>query len=286
MRSRLLATVLATLTLVTMSANPARATATHQIQIDGSPLFSRNFVVHGLGTPWMDADQVQTVTLVENRRYQIRAGAAAASFSFWADAAGHVQYDGVAESFLDGAGTGLLTLVGVDTTIDARYLSGAGVLLAYVPANNADWLRHRTVRLLPSPSYRWQQSSGVIASVSAALLADGTWSYGSAFAGYMGGNGTSTLTFYGYPLLVDARASGGVGVTVQPVWGLAFSHTSVQSLVLLPAHPFQLQIRGGELTGATFALNDAGQVTFDPALPMTVDSFHGLTRLAVNGPLD
>ena len=265
-------------------STPAAATpVTHQIEIDGSPLFSRYFVVVGQG--WLDANQLQTVTLNENQAYQIRTGNGAAAFTFKVDENGLVQYEEPYEAFLDGDGTGRLTLVGVDAAIDSRYLSGLGVLIANVPADNADWLRNQTVRLLPAASYMFQQSGGVIARVSVSLSDTGLWSYASQFAGYMDGNGTNKLTFYGYPLIVDARAAGGTGVLVQPLKGVSFTYTAVQPLVVLPATPFWLQIRGGEVTSVGFALENNGDITFDPALPLTVNTFHGLTRLTVTGAL-
>jgi hypothetical protein len=284
MRTQLLTALAIAVGAVAAGAPPAAATQTHQIEIDGSALFSRHFVVSGV-TGWLAADQVQTVTVEEGRRYQIRAGAELADFTFSVDSAGRIGYESYAEPYLDGADTSRLTLVGVDTTIDARYLSGSGVLLAHVPPDNQDWLRYRTVRLLPSPVYTWQQGSGVVVNVRAALRRDGTWTYDEDYAGYMGGDGTRTLTFYGYPLLVDARAAGGTGVAVHNVWGLGFSPSGVQTAVLLPASTFVLQIRGGELSRGVFAMTDDGELTYDAALPFAVDRFDGMRRLTVTTPL-
>jgi len=283
MRKRLIAAAAAVLAALVVAPAPARAATTHDIQIDGSPLFTRDFAI--VGQSWLAVDQVQTVSLQEGLRYRLVTGTSVASFTFWTDTAGNVHYDPAAESYLDGQGTTRLTLAGVDTTIDARYLTGAGVLFAGGHQRNEDWIRYEKVRLLPGSTYRWQQSSGVIAAATAALDAQGRWTYGSQYAGYLGGNGTTTLTFLGYPLIVDARASGGTGLQVQPIWGNTFTSTSVQTLVLLPAKPFHLQVRGGVVSGVSFGLTDDGRITFDAGQPLAVDTFHGLTRLTVTRPI-
>lgn len=288
LRKRSLSILISTLVGLGVMASPAEAATPHEIEIDGSPLFSRFFVVLG-ATGWLPADSVQSVQLNEGRRYQIRTAALPADFTFWVDSAGRVDYDPHAESFLDGAGTSRLTMVGVDTTIDARYLSGSGVLISHAPPNNEDWLRHRTVRLLPGPVYTWQQGSGVVVNFRAALQRDGRWSYDEhydlASGGYVSGNGTSTLTFFGRTLLVDGRAAGGVGVLVHNVWGLPFSFSGVQTVVLLPASTFTLQVHGHELSRAVFTMHDSGDIAFDPSLPLTVDRFDGIRRLTVTNPL-
>ncbi|GAB3892538.1 hypothetical protein ACFQ1S_13905 [Kibdelosporangium lantanae] len=285
---RTIATVAATAALLGFAPGVVRAAPTHDVQIDGSALFSRMFVVLGV-TSWLRSDEVQTVQLHEDTPYRIRTTTGAADFTFTVDSAGKINYGAEAEWFLDGAGGTKLTLVGVDTTVDARYLSGSGVLISDQPPNNQDWLRYRTVRLLPGSTYSWQQSSGVVVPFTAGLRWDGTWFYDQHYdvanGGYIGGNDTKTLTFYGRTLLIDARAAGGTGVSVQDVWGLPFSYSGTQTVVLLPASPFRLQVRAGESTNAVFAMADSGDITFDPAVPLAVDRYDGTRRLTVTAPL-
>jgi len=47
---------------------------------------------------------------------------------------------------------------------------------------------------------------------------------------------------------------------------------------------FALQVRGGELTDARFAMDDHGEITFDPSLPLAVDRYDGVRRLTVTAP--
>ena len=268
-------------------ATAAPAVNTHQVEIDGSPLFTPGFLVQGV-TGWLNGRQIQTVSLQENRQYYIQTGVSAVYGVFWGDAAGDIAYEPAAEPYFDGAGTPRLTLVGVQVTVDARYLSGIGLLLASSAVQ--EWISYRTIRLLPQPYLYWQQGSGIVVNFRTALRPDGTWSYDTRFDldhnGYVRGNGTSTLTFYGYPLLVDARSAGGTGVLVHSVAGLQFTPSAVQTVVVLPTSRFYLQIASGPVVSdAPFALEDNGQITFDPSLPYRVDSFQGMRRLTVTGPL-
>jgi hypothetical protein len=283
-----LVATMAVLGFTAIATPPAQAaTTTHQVRIDGSALFSRFFYVYGV-TGWLDAHQVQTVTLDEGRNYQVAAGASPADFTFSVDSAGHVQYAAEDGTFLAGAGSDTLLLEGLDATVDARYLSGSGVLIANVPPNNDDWLQYKTVRLLPAPIYTFQQGSGVVVNFHTALRRDGTWSYDPRYdieqGGYVAGNGTSTLVLHGFVLLVDGRSAGGTGILVQSVWGLPFSFSGVQTVVLLPAG-FGLQVRGGDVPRARFAMDDRGEITFDPTMPLAVDRYDGVRRLTVTAPL-
>jgi hypothetical protein len=264
----------------------AQAATTHQVRIDGSALFSRYFQVVGV-TDWLETNQVQTVALEEGRSYRVSTTVTPADFTFSVDSAGHIRYAAENETFLGGADSETLVLEGLAVTVDARYLSSLGVLM--VPATNDDWLRHATVRLLPAPGYALQQGSGVLVNFRPALQRDGTWSYDARYdieqGGYVSGNGTSTLTLHGFVLLVDGRAGGGTGILVHSLWGLSFAPSGVQTVVLLPASLFVLQVRAGEITRARFAMDDHGQITFDPALPLAVDRYDGVRRLTVTAPL-
>jgi hypothetical protein len=212
-----------------MTSPSIRARSPVAAELDGCGLsglglaaFSRFFQVYGGVTGWLDANQVKTITLEEGRSsYRIYAAASPADFAFSVDSAGHIRYAAEHETFLGGAGSDTLVLEGLDATVDARYLSGSGVLIAGVPPDNDDWLRHETVRLLPAPVYAFQQGSGVLVNFRTAPRRDGTWSYDPRFdlgqAGYVAGNGTATLTVHGFVLLVDGRAGSGTGILVHHV---------------------------------------------------------------------
>ena len=159
-------------------------------------------------------------------------------------------------------------------------------MLLVAPLTNADWISYATVRMVPASYYSVQQGSGEVADFSFKLGLDGHWSYSTAYdistGHFLGGNGTSTLTFFGYPVLVDARAASGTGVTTQPIWGMPFSTTSVEYACLLPAASFSLQVRSGVVSAASFALAANGTFSIAPGSTslLALDTFHGLQRIS------
>ena len=136
-----------------------------------------------------------------------------------------------------------------------------------------------------------QQGSGEVCSFGFKLGLDGRWSYDPAHdltnGGFLSGSGTSTLVFQGYPLLIDARAAGGVGVTVVPIWAMPFSTRSVEYANLLPAASFALLVRSGVVSSAQFSLTPEGTYVIAPssASLLRLDSFKGLRRLTVTAPI-
>src|SRR5216684_1743866 len=124
--------------------------------------------------------------------------------------------------------------------------------------------------MVPASYYSVQQGSGEVTSFDFKLGLDGTFSYDPSYdiscGGFLAGNGTSTLEFLGYPILVDARAAGGAGLTIQPIWGMPFTPTAVQFANLLPAQSFTLQVNSGERTKAVFSLEAGGRFSFDSSL--------------------
>jgi hypothetical protein len=264
-------------------------TTTFPIQIDATQLFYRYFMILGTGVTqdWIDSRTVQTLHLEPGAyQFQIASGYPAV-FTFYVTAAGKIDYSTEDAAFLTGKGTSVLVVTGLQVTLDARYLAGSGVLLANMRLDNTDWISYKTCRLLPS-SYSVQQGSGVVTSFSFQLNPDGTFSYDqSQCGGFLGGNGTSTLEFFGYPLLVDARAAKGSGLTIQPIWGMPFSPTAVEFANLLPAQGFMLQVNAAQDTKAIFLLDVQGNFSFDSSLSsyLELESFNGLTLLKVKGLL-
>ncbi len=68
----------------------------------------------------------------------------------WDEHADHARLSDIAfNGFLSGRNTSSLSIDGLQVTIDARYLSGSGVLLV-VPLTTDDWIALQTVRLVPA----------------------------------------------------------------------------------------------------------------------------------------
>ena len=277
----LAATALAT--ALTGSVAHANST-TFPISIDPTQLVYRYFVIPGVTSGWTDSRTVQTFNLAPGQySFQVASGYYA-DFTFTVTSTGTVDFATSFNSFLSGRGTSTLRIDGLVVTLDARYLSGSGVLLV-APHTNDDWISYKTVRMVPASYYSVQQGSGDVANFSFKLGVDGKWSYSAALdvssGGFLAGSGTSTLTFFGYPLLIDARDAGGTGVTVQPIWGMPFSTTSVEYACLLPAQSFALQVRSGVVSTATFSLSPSGAFAVSPSSTslIALDKFDGLTRV-------
>jgi Tc toxin complex TcA C-terminal TcB-binding domain/Repeat of unknown function (DUF346) len=265
--------------------------STFSIQIDATQLVYRDFIIPGK-TDWISSRTIQTLTL-EPGGYQFQIGSGyLADFTFSVTPAGTVDYDASFDAFLSGRGSTTLTIAGFPVTLDARNLSGAGVLLV-IPATNEDWISYKTCRMVPASYYSVQQGSGEVTSFNFKLGLDGTFSYDPSYdisrGGFLAGSGTSTLKFLGYPILVDARAAGGTSLTILPIWGMPSSPTSVQLATLLPAPIFVLYISGAA-TKAVFSLDVHGNFSFDNSLSpyLELQTFQGLPIIDpdVIGPPD
>jgi hypothetical protein len=277
---------LAGLSTKVVSASPA----TFPIKIDATKLVYRDFVIPTVTSSWVDSRTVQSFNVAAGEyAFQIGSGYYA-DFTFRVTASGLIDYDVAYNGFLSGRNTSTLTINGLTVTLDARYLSGSGVLLV-VPATADDWITYKTCQMVPASYYSVQQGSGEVANFAFKLGVDGHWSYGASCdviaGGFLSGAGTPVLGFYGYPLLIDARASGGTGVTVEPIWGMPFSTTSVEYANLLPAPSFALLVRSGVVSRASFSLAPNGTFSIDPSATslLSLDTFHGLRRLNVIAPL-
>jgi hypothetical protein len=272
-----------------IGASTAHASpSTFPIKIDATPLVYRYFVIPGVTNNWVDSRTVQSFNLAPGEySFQIASGYYA-DFTFRVTPQGTIDFDVAYNGFLSGRNTSTLTIGGLSVTLDARYLSGSGVLLV-IPTE--DWITYTTCRMVPASYYSVQQGSGVVANFHFQLRVDGHWAYSAANdvanGGFLAGAGTSILAFYGYPLLIDARAAGGTGVTVQTIWGMPFSTTSVEYANLLPAQYFGLQVRSGVVSKASFSLSPNGTYTIDSGATslLSLDNFHGLRRLNVMAPL-
>ncbi|HEX8493987.1 MAG TPA: hypothetical protein VF658_14165 [Pyrinomonadaceae bacterium] len=271
--------------------------STFPIKIDATNLVYRMFGIPEQRTGWIDSRVVQTLML-KPRTYSFQiASGRNADFQFTVTDEGKVEYPAGLDvtppagqtgqkGFLSGRGTSTLKIVGLKVTLDARYLAGAGVLLV-IP--RSQWFTYKTCQMVPD-SYAVQQSPGMVSPFLFRLKPDGTFSYEEKYDisrnGFLAGQGTSTLQFLGYPLLVDARASGGKGVGIRPP-GTPVTPTSVQFANLLPAPGFSLQINSGTSTTPQFGLDVSGKFSFDSssAQYFRLETFHGLTTLKVIAPL-
>ncbi|HWG98989.1 MAG TPA: hypothetical protein VNV66_06625, partial [Pilimelia sp.] len=251
------------------SPGPAPAGA-HPVTIDATALAYHGFIIPGVTPAFIDSRRRQLLQLTPGRYGFQFASGYYASFTFTVTEAGTVDYAAEHESFLSGRGTHTLALDGLTVTIDARQVSGAGVLLANMPMTTADWIDRRQLRLLPARHYTVQQSSGELANLSFALGADGRFSYDPSLdvdaGGVLSGRGSPTLQFIGHRVCLDARSAGGSGVSVHPVWGMPFSRTGLQYVALLPQRRLALRLEPGSDSPLRFAVAANGTISHDPSL--------------------
>jgi hypothetical protein len=243
------------------------------INIDATQLFFPFFSIFGV-TPLTDARRVQSVQLAPGEyHYQFQSGDLA-EFTFIVTANGTVDYDHKFDAFLNGRGTTTLQLTGFEVTLDALSLTGAdnggGVLLTA----GGEWIQHKTIRLLPQKTYLFQQGQascppavGAPARcISFGLQQDGRFSYDpaddTASGGALSGAGTTTLTFKGHTVSVDASAvSRFLLVTTIP--GAKPVQNGKTTVVVLPAPGFFLQLDSG-MTDLMFSVGAHGEVMLDP----------------------
>ena len=165
--------------------------STFSIQIDATQLVYRYFIIPGKTPDWVSSRTIQTLTL-EPGTYNFQIGSGYyADFTFSVTPTGTVDYDASFDAFLSGRGNPTLTIAGFPVTLDARYLSGSGVLLV-IPATNEDWITYKTCRMVPASSYSVQQGSGVVTSFTFKLGLDGNFSYDPCYdissGGFLAGN--------------------------------------------------------------------------------------------------
>jgi hypothetical protein len=249
---------------------PGAAATTFPIAIDATRLFFRFFMIPGVTDGLTDARRVQVVQFVPGKyNYQFQSGVQA-DFTFTVTPQGTVDYDHSCDAFLGGRSTATLQVLGLEVTLDALPLTGAdnraGLLLASVGSSNDDWIQRRTVRLLPQNPY-WVQQGGLVARIAFGLQRDGRFSYGpeldTAQGGPLAGAGTTTLTFKGHAVSVDATAVSRF-LLVQPIGAKAVDDGKA-TIVVLPADGFTLQLDRG-ITDLVFSVDPTGKVTLGPAM--------------------
>src|SRR5262249_2519629 len=111
-------------------------------------------------TGWLDKDQVKDIPLAAGQYVYWTGSGQTPPWAFQVTPAGTIHYDAADATFLSGEGTATLTLRGFPITINASRLTGIGVLLDngnYQGAPPQGWIRDQQIRLLPQPSYSFEQ---------------------------------------------------------------------------------------------------------------------------------
>ena len=257
------------------------------VQIDATRLFYREFLVQPTSLGWIDASTVQSIALAAGTySIQVQSGVYT-DFSFTVTAQGTIDFSTAFDGFAAGRGSALLTLAGLEVTLDASELahgSGGGVLFASIPFGSDPWMLVRTLRLLPQQHYMVQQGSGVVCNLEFALGTDGRFAYAPALdvaqGGCLAGAGTPALRFHGLPVVVDVSAVSAL-LGLPDIAGLEPVRTGLQTLRVLPADFFRVQIDQG-ITGSLFSLDVHGGVSLAASpdgMRLALDAPAGVPRV-------
>ena len=240
---------------------------------------------------WTENTQAYTVEMVEGDfLFQIESGGVD-SFHFQVQGDGTITYADDYAPFLSGAGTSKLIVKGYEVQIDARYITtevfwSANLSFPPVP------ITLNTYFLIPLGGYKVspieENDWGFGVDGSGKFQYPKAFDYNPTFptysqTGFLQGMGTTTLTILGYPLLVDARNTGGSGLRVDPGNGVPFAASGVAYVNMLPEYTYALEFEDGVPSLATFSVTDAGEITLHQELPweLSLDHFHGVPRLTV-----
>ena len=264
------------------------------ISIIGSNLFNHRLILQNesgatIKPPnsldWFSTS-VSTSFNIPVGKYHFFSDGGSPPITFSVNDAGLIDYAANLNILLEGRGTAQLTLKGFDVTIDARYLLGAGVSFG------KDFLKYGKIKLLPAPNYIVTTGSAVQAGFSFELGLNGLFNFNTQFSPFLKGNGTSTIVFEGYPLLIDATAMLPSGaVYVAPIWynsatdvlgnSVPFSNDRVIMGNFLPLRNawgdrYGLQSAN---TNYLFTVDLSGNFNIYGSPKLRLDKWHGLTRI-------
>jgi hypothetical protein len=255
------------------------------IQIDATRLYYPEFQIPGF-TNFLDSRMLQTIPLAPGSYdFQVAAGSIAFQFQVTDDCT--LDYSPDFDTFLQGRGTSQLIVNGLEVTIDARYLSGIGVIVdgnaSPFPPPSLQFLQYGTIRLLPSIAIQVLQGSALVASFTYGLDVNGKFFYDSAYdlsnGGFLEGQNTSTLVFYGYPIVIDTRAAGTSLLLLGDIPSCQVN--SVLLVNLLPANGIHLNTDTLGITRSSFGVALDGKLLVEPSsvASFVVGLFKGIPRI-------
>ena len=226
------------------------------------------------------------------------------NFSFSVDD-GVVNYDTDCSRFLEGHGTDTLVLKGYAVTIDARYLTGPGLIFwgvlgygASDPKGNGDThLLNRTCQLLPGADYYFVVASGMYGDFSFTLEKDGSIFIDNKFLLFSRLQNGNTIIIEGFPMIFDGVLNGANPTGLFGIYGLldspfADNHTpwSYSKVITgnfmptLPGHGFFPMMAYGGKSGVSkegFRVSVAGDVIVSDATYLNTDIYNGTRRVQI-----
>jgi hypothetical protein len=229
-----------------------------------------------------DATVVNTIDLESGADIfiQIQSGIAFPPWSFRVTAAGMVDYNPSFDNFLSGRGTTKLTINGFEVTLDARRLGTGGVVMLNI-AEKFGFINFRKVRMTPQfglhTGYGVLQASGVVGNFEFGLGLGGLFEYDRALdissrSGFLAGQRTTTLEFYGFPVALDGRAADPPGIILDSL-GAVPGFRVIEAVALLPGAGYQQRFTvGGVAKFTTLEVKLDGSVTVSDDCLLAIDS--------------
>lgn len=226
---------------------------------------------------------VNQLTLIPAAGYRFQPGSGiGANMQYTVDLSGNVVLDVVYAGFASASGN-TLTIRGYTITIDGRPLSHdlLPIPLGGYTAGFLSRVSTHRLTLIPASGYTFQPGSGIGADMVYTVGVDGMVSFPASCNGFLAGQGTSTLTVTGYPVLIDATAADSNLVSLVNVTVKVEASRYVFA-VLVPCHGYGLQTTNGIFSHG-FSVERDGSITFDPAVTGKL-LMSTIPRLEIHGP--
>jgi hypothetical protein len=295
------------------------------VTIDGTTLFNNRIILldpagNMVGGDWLDCSAPLALNLVAGE-YRFCNQTSVSDFSFWVNEDGGVIIAPSTQDFMQVMNGNTLKLKGHRVKIDARYLTGDGILwpTAHV-ATPGDglangFIKNEIISLLPGLAYYVQSASGMVSNFYIKLTLDKAWQLLNPatmapdivyqrFITLINDAYIPELHLFGYPVLIDGR-SARHPLSLMDVHGspsnganhTLYDDAGVLMVNLLPQRQksagfadndlYRFATDTNQYSHPGFYITNLGEVGFDPLynLYFTVDNFNGLTRLTVLYPL-
>ncbi len=255
------------------------------VELDGTAL-SHGLVPMIAGSlSFLLPDTVHSLVLLPASHYGFYAtSGVVAEFEFRVNLEGKVEIDPAFAGFAEVEGSHRLVLHGYPIQIDGRRLTNDLVPLLD-PATPLSRAIVNTLTLLPGAGYGLQPGSGLVADSWFEVTLDGTLQYSPSYDGFLEGRGSSTLTIFGYPVVVDARHADDELASLVDTGQRAQTPYMLFG-VLLPCDRYRLQTLTASSDGIfthTFRLSSNGTVTVDPS-PVPGMVVSSAPAVGISGP--
>ncbi|WP_026425112.1 RNA polymerase sigma factor [Actinokineospora inagensis] len=217
------------------------------VTVDYTDLDGTNATLDGAG--WPVPQKVRTFRMLPGKQNFRTAGGQFVPFVLAAD--GRIDYDTSANSLLTGRGGNTLVVHGYRITLDVRDISYYNAMVAGVAFTTP--APTHVVRLLPGRQSVLTTNGNAVPFV---VTGTGQIDYDAGLGGILTGAGTGTIALHGFPITIDATATGRSTVLVGGVGTM--DARSAHTVKLLPGKHI--------LNDSSFQVTDGGRVDFPAGL--------------------